>query len=74
MNADQVRSVEFKQRLRGYRIQDVDDFLEEVARAIDAGQPVAPMCDHVAFGQRMRGYDIEQVDRFLEQLVEESGS
>jgi carbonic anhydrase len=37
VRGDDVRRKEFRQTLRGYRIDDVDEFLERVAQELDAG-------------------------------------
>jgi len=71
MITDTIRTVEFKQRLRGYYIDDVDAFLEKVAGEVEAGRPVRSLCASAMFRQALRGYDIGDVDQFLSQVAAE---
>ncbi|WP_051133184.1 DivIVA domain-containing protein [Nocardia paucivorans] len=63
---------------RGYRIADVDDFLDHIAAALTgrAALTVADL-DRVAFGEARwwtRGYRAEQVDAFIQRVRAEFGS
>jgi DivIVA domain-containing protein len=67
MMADEVRQIEFHQRVRGYRVEDVDNFLAKLVIELEAGRPIGELCVSAKLRQNLRGYDIEEVDRFLAQ-------
>lgn len=69
MDAQTVRQAEFPQVLRGYRLDDVDSFLERVATELEAGRPVKDLCEHAQF--RQARYRVEDVARFIAQVAEE---
>lgn len=67
-----IKSVRFTTvRLReGYEMSDVDNFLDRLAAAARAGEPLAPLCAAARFTSvRLRpGYDVDEVDAFLTQV------
>jgi DivIVA domain-containing protein len=65
VQADEVRQVEFHQRFRGYRVEDVDRLLAKLVAELEADRPIGQLCVSAKFRQTLRGYDIEEVDRFL---------
>lgn len=40
MTGDEVRGARFREKLRGYAPNEVDEALERIAAALDAGQPL----------------------------------
>ena len=57
---------------RGYRTEDVDAFLDELATSIAQGSP-APEIDQAVFASSYGGYDEREVDDFLADLREQLG-
>lgn len=59
----------------GYDMSEVDDLLDAVVAALQAGQPVAHLIENVRFTPvRMReGYDMADVDDFLAEVVVRAG-
>jgi DivIVA domain-containing protein len=72
VDARSLRTESFESRWWGYSIGEVDTFLENVAVAIDTGQPLAPFFTEIAFCRSARGYRVAQVDRYLDRIVSES--
>ena len=65
MTGNDVRAVKFRETLKGYDRDDVDDFLEEMAMAIDAGCFPWKVVQGVEFHQTWKGYHRGEVDQFL---------
>lgn len=70
VTADDVRSAEFSMAKKGYDPQDVDILLEQVAVALERGEPVAELVTSARLrtGAR-RGYAHAGVDALLERLA-----
>ena len=77
MTGNDVRSVKFRETLKGYDRDDVDDFLEETTTVIDAGCLPWKVVQGVEFHQAWKGYHRGDIDKFLadirnsESLVDE---
>ena len=71
MTGDEVRLSEFHEAFRGYHVDDVDPVLEEVAVALDAGQPIGPLVEGAHFRRSLRGYRVGDVDSLLARLRQE---
>ena len=65
VTGNDVRAVKFRETLKGYDRDDVDDFLEEMAMAIDAGCFPWKVVQGVEFHQTWKGYHRGEVDQFL---------
>jgi DivIVA domain-containing protein len=64
-----VRSVLFKEAVRGYHVKTVDNALDRVANALDRGEQIDPKwIDTTRFPISFRGYSRTEVDSFLNQL------
>jgi DivIVA domain-containing protein len=73
--ATSIREATFRQVLRGYRIDEVDRLLEDLAARIEHGGRV--LSDDVAsvtFRKGLKGYSVNDVDAFLERLTREIGA
>jgi DivIVA domain-containing protein len=68
MSGADIRAVRFSQSLRGYSVKDVDEFLELVAREVDAGRSPASLIESAKFRQTLRGYKINEIDKYLNKL------
>jgi len=68
MSGADIRAVRFSQSLWGYNIKDVDEFLELVAREVDAGRSPASLIERAKFRQTLRGYNISEIDQYLSNL------
>ena len=68
MDSARIRTVEFRQAVRGYDRCEVDDLLEAVAKAVDVGRPPMPLLRGVEFRHRWAGYHRRDVDEFLDIL------
>lgn len=56
---------------RGYDVDDVDDFVDQVLAALDGGAPLDPVrVREVSFRPRRGGYDEDAVDDMLDRVVE----
>lgn len=84
LTAQHINEQTFARAIRGYAMQEVDDFLdraaEEVARWQDAlGRGLRPTTrlltprevSEIVFSKAMRGYDMAEVDEFLDELAAE---
>jgi carbonic anhydrase len=69
VKGDDIRGKEFRQALRGYHIDDVDRFLDQLAHELDAGHPTRALIHQAKFRQTLRGYRREDVDRFLGEMI-----
>jgi DivIVA domain-containing protein len=69
LTGSEIRTVEFREKLRGYHPDDVDKFLEDVANRLDAGLAVAAMARDVKFREKLRGYHPDDVDKLLARLA-----
>ncbi len=65
MTGNDVRALKFRETLKGYDRDDVDDFLGEMAMAIDAGCFPWKVVQGVEFHQSWKGYHRAEVDQFL---------
>ncbi len=68
MTGDDVRSVTFRERLRGYHQDDVDEALEKIAARLDRGELRPTDLEGLHFRMKLRGYDQGDVDRVIERL------
>ncbi|MFB9314232.1 DivIVA domain-containing protein [Nocardioides plantarum] len=73
-----VRDVRFMPRLGGYAMTPVDQALDRLVEALEAGadgEAVSALCDPTAFATaRLRmGYDRQEVDDFLRDLARTAG-
>ena len=75
---ERIRSVQFTPvRFReGYELQQVDEFLDQLEAAIEAGRPIAPMVEAARFRmvRRQESYEMGEVDEFLDEVVRLSGA
>ncbi|GAA0325084.1 DivIVA domain-containing protein [Kineococcus aurantiacus] len=53
---------------RGYRVADVDLFLDHLSRAVPTGKVSSAQVRTVGFGSQLRGYDVEETDDLLADL------
>ena len=67
--ADDVRSAEFSLAKRGYDPDHVDELLEQVVAALEAGEPGLAIVDQARLGTARRGYDRAGVDALLDRLA-----
>jgi DivIVA domain-containing protein len=73
MTEDEIRAVTFHPARRGYKPQEVDAFIEQVALAVARGEPVGPLLEAAAFREVKRdGYSSAEVDAFIERVGRES--
>ena len=56
---------------KGYAADELDELLERVANALDAGEPCEELIASTELRLDRRGYDIDQVDAFLARLAPE---
>jgi DivIVA domain-containing protein len=68
MRGEDVRKVEFREKMRGYHPEDVDQLLERIADEVDAGRSPEGLLSDVSFREKMRGYHPSDVDNFLDRL------
>ena len=70
MTAAFIRDAKFHQVLRGYRIDDVDRFLEDLDTRIDKdGKLSSGDVSNITFARGLRGYAVRDVDAYLESLA-----
>jgi DivIVA domain-containing protein len=74
MTGDEIRTADFREKIRGYNPQDVDEALERLADRIDeAGSLRAADLDALRFRwARFRGYHPADVDALIERLKAEA--
>ena len=70
MTGDEVRGARFREKLRGYAPNEVDEALERIAAAMDAGQPLegAELARIEFSAARFRGYHPDDVDDLLRRI------
>jgi DivIVA domain-containing protein len=69
-SADDVRSAEFSlARKGGYRPDDVDELLERLVAAMEAGEPIGDLVASARLATGRVGYDRAGVDALLERLA-----
>ena len=67
--AAKINDARFPQRLRGYNIGDVDQFLADLAGRLIGGQEVnAEDLRRTRFRQTLRGYGVQEVDALLRDI------
>jgi len=78
LTADDVHVIEFRNApigRRGYAREQVDEFMERIARTLDGQDDLTPAeVHHVVFAKPIigrRGYDEREVDEFLDRAEEE---
>jgi DivIVA domain-containing protein len=69
VTGDDVRQVQLRQAVMGYHTGEVDDLLERVASALDAGASPTLLIEHVKFHWAIRGYAYEDVDQCLANIA-----
>lgn len=75
LTARDVRDVEFRTAIRGYALDEVDDFLDLLAAALDdLEQGRTPRLssrdvETHTFSTALRGYDLDDVDDFLDRAI-----
>jgi DivIVA domain-containing protein len=67
-----LRQAQFRQAAMGYHTDEVDDLLERVASALDAGVSPSLLIKHAQFHWAVHGYAYEEVDQFLTHIVRSS--
>jgi len=67
--SDDVRSAEFRLAKSGYDPDDVDQLLEQIVVALDAGEPCGAIIDAADLGSARRGYERADVDALLDRLA-----
>lgn len=74
MTASEIRAGEFATTMRGYNRAAVDQFLQDVANSIDAGNSPEPIdVARTRFELALRGYDPVEVDEFMARIKEGLG-
>ena len=70
-----ARTVEFRLGLKGYNVDEVDEFLDALAQKLERGEALVPedVTSH-EFRLGLKGYNVDEVDEFLEYLVEISST
>lgn len=68
MTGDAVRGAKFRERLRGYDAQEVDELLDYLASELDEGRSPVDLIPQVTLSLKFRGYYVKDVDRFLDML------
>jgi DivIVA domain-containing protein len=68
VDSKQIRTVEFRESLKGYHRTDIDELLEAIARAVDAGRSPRALLQDVHPRLTLKGYNRDDVDEFLELL------
>ena len=78
MTASEAESVTFRTALRGYRLDEVDAFLDAVVATLRSHESASGQfsgrlsgldVEQVTFSTALRGYDLSDVDDFLGRLV-----
>jgi DivIVA domain-containing protein len=72
VTGDEIRRAKFRQARRGYRPEDVDAFLVQMADAADRGEPLAALVAAAAFREAKRGYRTADVDELLDRAAASS--
>jgi len=73
VTASEVRSAQFREKLRGYAPDDVDAALEAIAAKLDRGETLRRSdVEALEFGTRLRGYHPQDVDAFIDRLRQEA--
>jgi DivIVA domain-containing protein len=72
VNGDEIRNTQFREKLRGYAPDEVDEALERLAELLDAGGEIQaadlPDVPALHFGTKLRGYHRDDVDAFFQRL------
>ena len=68
MSPEEIRSVEFREAVHGYKPSDVDALLEQVALSIQVGQEPRAAIEVAHLHKTLRGYQTDQVDTILSEL------
>jgi DivIVA domain-containing protein len=66
---DTIRSVRFRETLKGYRKDAVDDLLNQAAVEVDAGRIPIGALTHEPFPEALKGYHRDDVDDFIRHLA-----
>ena len=64
-----MSGAQFREALRGYRRQAVDEFLEQVGDELNAGRYPTKLVMHARFPTALEGYNRRDVDHFLSDLI-----
>jgi DivIVA domain-containing protein len=74
VNAEALRAVQFREQLRGYAPQQVDDALEALVARVEAGGEIRAVdLDGLEFRRaRLRGYHRGDVEEFVARLRSEA--
>jgi len=72
VTSDDIRSSRFREKLRGYRPEEVDAALERWAQMVERNKPVAEDVKQTKFSQKLRGYHPVDVDAFVARLLTEN--
>ncbi len=65
-NPSDIRHTTFRHVLKGYKPEEVDTLLRDVANRIELGE--TPSLSQVTFTLTRNGYDVQEVDAFLDSL------
>ena len=66
---DPIRTVEFRETLKGYRKDVVDQLLEQAAAEVDAGRVPTAVVNHAPFPESFTGYHRDDVDDYIRALA-----
>lgn len=65
---DSIRTVQFRETLKGYKKDAVDTYLDKVAADADAGRMSADSLNHAPFPESLKGYHRDEVDDYIRTL------
>jgi DivIVA domain-containing protein len=67
--SDDIRGAEFRLAKSGYDPDHVDQLLDRLVLALDAGEPCGAIIDAAKLGSARRGYERTDVDALLDRLA-----
>ncbi|CAM3561224.1 DivIVA domain-containing protein [Stackebrandtia soli] len=68
ITAAEIQNAQFTTVMRGYDVDQVDNYLDVVIGRLNAGQPPSVPGETITFAIVMRGYDTAQVDALLRRI------
>jgi DivIVA domain-containing protein len=66
---DAIRAVRFRETLKGYNKDAVDELLSHAAAEVDAGRTPTSAFTHAPFPESLKGYHRDDVDDFIRHLA-----
>ena len=67
LNPSAIRKTTFRRVLKGYKAEEVDTLLRNIASRIELGEKPTSL-SKVTFSLTRNGYDVQEVDAFLDSL------